>query len=308
MTRPTPATSTRQGADSTVMTEEAFKALASSVDRRVTWGAGDQLGALHFLTAAATAAAAQEVRAGSVISCAARSRGALTSLTTSIDGSDAWSAVNETLVIQQHGPASMTHFDGLGHFFYEGRSHAGTPDSVVGPAGVTSLDVVPASGGIVGRGLLLDLPAIAGVPYLGLDRDVRLAEVRAWLDRRGVGPRPGDILFVRTGALLAPLAPVGLPAVGGLDLDCVPWVFDQQFSVIVSDAGLDSPRSMVERVATPWHILLIARMGVSLVDFADLEALGATCAALDRVTFLASIAVLPLAGSTASPVNPVAVL
>jgi len=291
-----------------VITEEAFRALASTVDRRATWGAGDQLGALHFLTAAATVAASQEVRTGAVISCAARSRGAQTELTTSIDASDSWAAVNETVVIQQHGPASMTHFDGLGHFFYQGRSHADTTDSIVGPAGVTGLDVVPASGGIVGRGLLLDLPAIAGVPYLNLDRDVRLAEVQAWLARAGVAPRPGDLLYVRTGAPLAPLAAIGFPAVGGLDLDCVQWVFDQQFSVIVSDAGLDSPRSVVEHVATPWHILAIARMAVSLVDFADLEALAAACAAGDRITFLASIAVLPLAGSTASPVNPVAVL
>lgn len=291
-----------------MITEEDFEALASSVDRRATWGADDQFGALHFITAAASAAAAHEVQTGKVVSCAARSRGSLVAINTSIDAADAWSAVNESLVLQQHGLASMTHFDGLGHFFYQGRSHAGVPDTAVGPHGVSSLDVVPASGGIVGRGLLLDLPAMVGEPFVPLDRDVRIDEVRGWLETAGVEAHAGDILFVRTGAPVAPRAPMGLPAVGSLDLDCVPWVFDSRFSVIVSDAGLDSPRAIVERVATPWHILAITRMGVSLVDFADLEGLAAACAAVGRTTFLAAIGVLPLVGSTASPVNPMAVL
>jgi hypothetical protein len=49
-------------------------------------------------------------------------------------------------------------------------------------------------------------------------------------------------------------------------------------------------------------------MGVSLVDLADLEALAKACSAAGRITFLASIGVIPLARATASPVNPLVVL
>jgi hypothetical protein len=52
----------------------------------------------------------------------------------------------------------------------------------------------------------------------------------------------------------------------------------------------------------------MTRMGVSLVDFADLERLAELCRAAGSYSFLAIVSVLPLARSTASPVNPLAVL
>lgn len=292
-----------------LIAEEDFRALASSVDRRLAWGAGDELGALRFLTAAATRAAATEVRTGAVVPCASRARGRLRTLSGTIDAADDWLAVNETVSYAGHGPGSMTHLDSLAHFFHDGRSHGGIERAVVGPQGVDALDVVPAGAGIMGRGLLLDLPAIVGTPHLALERIVTLAEVTGWLGRSAVAPRRGDILFIRTGAPAAPIhAPSGLPAVGTLDLGCASWIHDEGFALVVSDAGLDTPRPTVERVATPWHVLAIAHMGLSLVDFADLDALATACGAAGRLTFLAVIAPLPIAGATSSPVNPLAVL
>ena len=289
--------------------EEDFRALAASLDRSRDWGDADELGALHFVTAAAVAAAVSEVTSGEVVSCADRGRGTLTAIETSVDAAGAWLAVNETVTFEQHGARSMTHFDSLGHFFYEQRGHAGASPSMREPAGVPRLDARPASRGIVGRGLLLDLPAIAGVAFLDRDRTVALEQVLGWLRRTGTAPREGDLLFVRTGRPLAPPPePGGFPVVGGLDLDCARWVHDQRFSLVISDGGLDAARPVVENVATPWHILAIARMGLSLVDMADLEALAAACARRARHTFLAIVPVLPLARATASPVNPIAVL
>jgi hypothetical protein len=292
-----------------MMREAEFRALAGAVDRTHEWGDDDNLGALHFLTAAATAAAVSEVRSGQVVSCADRRRGVLSRLETSVDAADNWLAVNETITFAQHGAFSMTHFDALGHFFYDGTGHAGHVPGMLTPHGLPALTPVAASRGIVGRGLLLDLPAIVGTPYLELDRDVRLEEILAWLTKFGTVPRKGDILFVRTGAPVAPPPPPGgFPNVGGLDLECARWVHDERFSLVVSDAGLDSPRPIVENVLTPWHILAIARMGISLVDVADLEELAGACRGANRCTFMAVVSVLPLAEASASPVNPIAVL
>jgi hypothetical protein len=47
-------------------------------------------------------------------------------------------------------------------------------------------------------------------------------------------------------------------------------------------------------------------MGLRLVDLADLEALARTCSQQRRWEFFAVIASIPLAGSTSSPVNPLA--
>jgi hypothetical protein len=292
-----------------MLTEHEFGDLASSVDRSGTWGAEDERGALNFLTPPVSLAALREVEHGRVVSCADRTLGARPQITTSTEEAGAWIAVNETVSYAQHGAGSMTHFDSLGHFFYQGRGYNGAGPGILGPHGVSMLDTVAASAGIIGRGILADLPAITGQPYLDLATSVSLAMLRAWWQRVHVEPHPGDILFVRTGRPLAPAPePGGYPQVGGLSLDCARWVHDERISLLISDAGLDSPRPAVENVATPWHVLALTRMGISLVDVADLEELARLCAGNGKYSFLAVVSVLPLAQATASPVNPLAVL
>lgn len=292
-----------------VLSEHEFLDLASSVDRAGTWAAGDERGALNFLTPSVTLAALGEVTRGRVVSCADQGFGARLRLTTSTEEAHGWVAVNETATYQQHGAGSMTHFDSLGHFFYQGRGYNGAGPGILGPHGVSALDTVAASAGIIGRGILADLPAITGRPYLDVTASVSLATLQAWWRSVHVEPRPGDILFVRTGRPLAPAPePGGYPEVGGLSLDCARWVHDARVSLLISDSGLDSPAPTVENVATPWHVLALTRMGISLVDVADLEELARLCTETGKYSFLAVVSVLPLAHATASPVNPLAVL
>lgn len=292
-----------------MLSEQGFDELASSVDRCGMWAPGDERGALNFITPSTTLAALKEVARGQVVSCADASLGARPQITTSTEQAHEWIAVNETVSYEQHGASSMTHFDSLGHFFYRGRGSHGAGPDILGPHGVSALDTVAASSGIVGRGILADLPAITGQAYLDVATSVGLATLRNWLGRVRAEPRPGDILFVRTGRPLAPTPEPGrYPDVGGLSLDCARWVHDERISLLVSDGGLDSPASAVENVATPWHVLALTRMGISLVDVADLEELARLCAETGKYSFLAAVSVLPLARATASPVNPLVVL
>jgi hypothetical protein len=292
-----------------MLSEDEFEALAASVDRSGRWAPGDERGALNFLTPSATLAALGEVTRGQVVSCADRSLGTRPRITSSTERAHDWIAVNETVSYEQHGAGSMTHFDSLGHFFYRGRGYAGAGPGILGSHGVAALDTLAASSGIVGRGILADLPAVTGQAYLDVTTAVGPASLRDWLRRAGAEPRPGDILFVRTGRPLAPApGPGEYPAVGGLSLDCARWVHEERISLIVSDAGLDSPAAAAENVATPWHVLALTRMGISLVDAADLEELARHCAGAGKYAFLAVVPVLPLARATASPVNPLAVL
>jgi hypothetical protein len=291
-----------------VIAESEFRAIAASLDRSQLWGPDDTRGALNFLEPATVRAAISSVEMGEVVSCADPGLTTRAAIRTRSDHGDAWLAVNETVTFEQHGPHSMTHFDSLGHFFYDGRGHAGAEPRILTPTGVSALDVRAAASGIVGRGLLLDLPAVAGVPYIEPGRHIAISEVLAWLKRTSTTPDRGDVLFIRMGRPLAPdPLPGGYPALGGLDLDCARWIHDECFSLVVTDCGLDSPEPVVEGVVTPWHVLALTRMGVSLVDFAHLERLSDVCGNADRYTFLAVVSVLPLAGSTASPVNPLAV-
>jgi kynurenine formamidase len=295
-----------------MMTEEDFRALAASVDRSRSWEAGDERGALNFLTPSTITAALREVRGGEIVSCADRRLASQPTIEAAGTGTAGWLAVNETISFEQHGPHSMTHFDALGHFFYEGRGHDDSGAQIVSRDGVCKLDVGAAAAGIVGRGVLLDLPAIVGAPFLAPSDWVGLGAARDWLRATGTSPTAGDILFVRTGRPRAPTPERdAFPRVGGLGLDCCRWVHDTRFSLIVCDAGMDvpdSPTPLVENVPTPWHVLALTRMGISLVDFADLEQLADACAAAARYSFLAVVSVFPFAGSTGCPVNPLAVL
>jgi len=300
-----------------MLTAEEFRALVASLDRTGRWADEPERGALNFLTRDATLGGLGTVTEGRVVSCADRAAahrvlrpdGGAAALTTSTDGAHDWLAVNEEVRYQQHGPAAMTHLDSLGHFFYGGRGYGGASPETVDGDGVTANDVRPAAGGVVGRGLLLDLPRAIGAPYVPPDRQVTLTEVQRWLAETGAEPQSGDMLFVRTGRPLSPPpGPDGVPLVGTLDLACAAWMRDSEFSVVLSDAGLDSPTPIVEDVGTPWHVLLLVALGVFLVDGADLEELSVACAHRGRATFLAVLAALPLPGATASPVNPLAVL
>ena len=300
-----------------MLTEREFRSLVASLDRTGRWPDEPERGALNFLTHDATLGGLSTVTEGRVVSCADRAaarrvlrpHGGDAALTTSTDGAHDWLAVNEEVRYRQHGPAAMTHLDSLGHFFYGDRGYGGTsPNSVTGD-GVTANDVRPAAGGVVGRGVLLDLPRAIGAPYVPPDRQVTLPEVQRWLAGTGAEPRSGDLLFVRTGRPLSPPPePGGFPLVGTLDLACAAWMRDSEFSVVLSDAGLDSPTPIVENVGTPWHVLLLVALGVFLVDGADLEELSVACRERGRATFLGVLAALPLPGATASPVNPLAVL
>ena len=298
-----------------MLKESEFQALFDRVQRSV-WPSNPALGALGFLSSDATLRAVNTVRTGRVVACADGDAGRHVvgqgdgpALETRVESAGQWAAVNERLSCNLHGPAAQTHLDSLGHFFYAGRGFAESSPLSVTESGVQANDVMPACTGIVGRGLLLDLPRIIEAPYVPSDQPVPHAQVARWLENAETVPRAGDLLFVRTGRPQSPhISPDEFHEVASLDLDCAAWISDSRFSVVVSDAGMDSPVPVVEDVPTPWHILLLVSMGVWLVDSADLDALALACQDEERVDFLAMLGPMPLPGATASPVNPVAVL
>ena len=62
---------------------------------------------------------------------------------------------------------SITHIDSLAHFFWNGRTYNGHPSSVVSTSlGATEFDILPARGGIITRGLLVDVPKLRTIDYI----------------------------------------------------------------------------------------------------------------------------------------------
>ena len=106
--------------------------------------------------------------------------------------------VVDSYTVSFHGNAS-THLDALSHFIYGGKVYNGFPGDAITSWGATKNDVMPFKDGIFTRGLLMDMPALKGVPYLGDDEAVFPEDLEAWEKKTGLKVESGDAVFLRTG-------------------------------------------------------------------------------------------------------------
>jgi kynurenine formamidase len=204
-----------------------------------------------------------------------------------------------------------THLDALCHVSYDGQFFGGVPDTSATDAGAAIGDVTAAADGIVGRGVLLDIPRVRGVAWLEPGDQVTVDDVLAAEQAQAVRVEAGDILLVRTGHTrrLAELGPWDTSkAKAGLDPTVVPLLAERRISVLGCDTNSDAAPSHVEDVDFPIHVLAINAMGMYLVDYLQLDELAVRCEHQRRWEFLCTIAPLHVPGGTGSPINPIAVL
>lgn len=218
---------------------------------------------------------------------------------------DGYEAINDRLEIDLHGRPSVTHLDTLDHFSWRGETfdqrcarETGTPTA--DPTGLARL-----AQGIVGRGVFIDVTdAPGGLPYGEL---IGREDLEAALQRHGITPGPADILFFNFGR--PPRETIGEMAgrpLTGLDVDCVDFLVDWAPPFIVSEGGVDPRPTQVAGVSTPFHILLLAGLGIHLVDNARLDDLTTACRARGRYEFACILAPVEIPGATASMINPLA--
>jgi kynurenine formamidase len=277
------------------------------------WGGEDQLGALNLITPDVTAAAAATVRTGRTVSCA-RPLDTVSSadnpapVAHHMTGTASEGMGADYFAIASHGFAT-SHIDALCHIFHEGRLYNGYPAEAVTAHGATKLGIHRLRGGIVTRGVLLDIPALRGVDALEPGEPVFPEDLEAAEEQAGLTVRPGDALLVRTGRWPwrrqhGPWDVGSLAA--GLDASCLPWLRERDVATLGSDGVSDVLPSRVDGVGMPIHTVVIVAMGVHLLDNLDLDALAVACLEEDRWEFLFTVAPLVLRRGTASPVNPIA--
>ncbi|WP_405594627.1 cyclase family protein [Streptomyces sp. NBC_01410] len=208
-----------------------------------------------------------------------------------------------------HGDAD-SHLDALCHVIYDGTLHGGVDASTVTPAGATALSVEAARDGIVGRGVLLDIPRLRGVPWLEPGDHVMLDDLTAAESAQHVRVSDGDLLFVRVGHRrrrneLGAWHSADMRA--GLHPSALEFLADRRVAVLGGDGNNDTAPSSTEGVDFPVHVLAVHAMGLHLLDYLQFEDLAAVCEAEGRWSFLCVIAPLRLPDATGSPVNPIAV-
>jgi kynurenine formamidase len=302
------------------MSEAEFRSLYDQL-RRVPWGTEDRRGALNYITPDEVRAAASEVRLGRTVSLAAPVENRPTAdnpdpaqhQMTGPPGTDAGPGLSfamDRIAMNIHGNAD-SHVDALCHVIFDGRLYNGVAADTVTQAGASELSIDVAAAGIVGRGVLLDVPRVRGVSWLEPGDHVTPDDLLAAEQAQQVRAGRGDIVLVRVGhrGRREELGPWDVArSRAGLHPSVLPLAAGRQIAALGSDSNNDTAPSLVAGVEFPVHVLAINALGLHLLDYLQLSDLAQACAEAGRWSFLCVIAPLRLPMGTGSPVNPVAIL
>ncbi len=289
------------------------------------WGADDEAGALNLITPERRRAAAACAVAGETVSCA-RELPVIPSVENPnpalhmmlVAGDDCvlpgigLETTMDFVGVAFHGMAT-SHIDALCHVFVNGQMYNGFAADEVKSTGARRGSIMCAKEGIVGRGVLLDIPRLRGTSWLEPNDWIPVEELEAAEAAQGVTVGEGDILLVATGRdarreSQGPWSPIE-EGLAGLHPECIPWLHERGVAVLGSDGVSDPlPGSPQPGWPMPVHQCTLVAMGVHLLDNLRLDGLAEACARHERWSFLLNVAPLRIDGGTGSPVNPIAVL
>ncbi|AWW41313.1 MULTISPECIES: cyclase family protein [Streptomyces] len=304
------------------MSGAAFRDLYRSLRDQASAAEDPERGALGRLTPERVVAAAAQVRHGRTVSLAAPieteagqdnpepASHTMTAPAHGELGTRGEQFARDRFAMNVHGDAD-SHLDALCHVVYDGELYGGVPASTVTPDGAGALTLDLARDGIVGRGVLLDIPRLKGVPWLEPGEHVTAADLVAAEDAQQVTVGPGDLLFVRVGHRLRRRTLGAWDAArarAGLHPEAMRLPAERRVAALGSDGNNDTAPSAVTDVPFPVHVLAVNALGLHLMDYLDFEALVPLCERLGRWHFLCVVAPLRLPAATGCPVNPIAVL
>jgi kynurenine formamidase len=298
-----------------------FKALFDSVSNWQRWGESDQRGTLNLLTPENVAAAAGLVRTGETVTLSLPLNTRLgidnpepavhrMTMLGDVDiGSGTLRFAKDFIGVDYHNE-SHSHIDALCHVAVDGVLYNGVSSESLTLQGATADSIDVLKDGLVGRGVLLDVPRLRGVAWLEPGENAFLEDLEGCEREQAAAVREGDILLVRTGHARrhAELGPWDTSkAKAGLHPTCARFLAERGVAALGSDGNNDTAPSTTEGNDFPIHALALNAMGLHLLDYLQLEDLAASCERHRRWEFLLVAAPLRIAGGTGSPLNPIAV-
>jgi kynurenine formamidase len=302
-----------------------FETMFEAVKNWGRWGPDDELGTLNYIKPEHVRRAAGLVKSGRSVSMAIpintvagpdNQNPAIHHMTRLFDlpiDSSSLRFGMDFLGMSCHGDCH-THIDALNHIAYGGRVYGGRPESLLTSQGGKALDIAGYANGIVGRGVLLDIPRLRGTPWLEPGEAVTRAELEAAEKAEGVRLDEGDILVFRTGHHRRRLErgpwDNGYTGEGksGLHVDAIPWMHERRIAAFLPVGDGETVPGTVDGIMYPIHPLQIVAMGMVASDSLNLEDIAAACEAEKRWEFMVVAEPLRLPGGTGSPFNPIAIL
>jgi kynurenine formamidase len=298
-----------------------FKALFRAVSNWGRWGEDDELGTLNELSADRIVAAARLVGSGDAVTLShpwdtekridnPHPADHHMTLLPGVDiGSGTLRFAKDYVGVDYHND-THTHIDALCHVALDGAFYNGKPSDALTrtAAGVNTIEAV--KDGLVGRGVLLDVPRLRGIPWLEPGEHVFREDLEAAEREHGVTVERGDILLVRTGHArrLRELGPWDTAnAKAGLHPTTCLFLAERRIAALGSDGNGDTAPSTTEGLAFPIHALTLNAMGLHLLDYLQFEDLVPACERAARWEFLFVAAPLRIVGGTGSPLNPIAI-
>lgn len=275
------------------------------------WGPEDQIGVLNLLTPEVILRAFKLVKKGKVYSLA---------VPLERDGPQApsfhktWRVshsvrrenpdlhiIDDVVIMETH---SGTHIDAIGHVWAEGRFYNNFSDEYASSQGIEKTGIENVRH-MVGRGIMLDIPAYRGVDHLGPNEPVTVEDLDGTASAQGITLEPGDIVLIRTGwyQVFSQDKALWETTFPGPDETIIPWLKEHDVCAI----GADQPSCELRHPASqggglPLHRYALRDLGVYILENLDLEELSR-----DKVyEFLFMGAPLRLTHATGSPWNPLA--
>jgi kynurenine formamidase len=298
-----------------------FSSLFDAVRTWGRWGDLGERGALNHLTPDRVLAAVRLVRLGVSVTlslqlatearadCPKPAQHYMTMLTDVDIGSGSVRFTKDYVGVDYHNDGH-THIDAFSHVAFEGRLYGGVPETSVTSEGAKADAIDVLKDGLVGRGVLVDVPRLRDVRWLEPGESVEIEDLEAAERSEGLTVGPGDILLVRTGHArrLAELPAWDTrKAKAGLHPTTASFLSERSVAALGSDGNNDTAPSTTEGVEFPMHVLALNAMGVHLFDYLDLEDLALRCEEEKRWEFLFVAAPLRITRGTGSPVNPIAI-
>jgi kynurenine formamidase len=303
------------------VSSDQFRDLFERVSNWGRWGHDDERGALNYLTHERVAAAAGLVETGRTVSLSrpldteaepANPEPAEHRMTMlgGRDHPDGLAFAKDYIGVDYHND-THSHLDAFCHVSYDGTLYNGRSANSVSEDGAAVETVEVLKDGLVGRGVLLDIPRARGMKWLEPGDSVLLADLQEAERGEAVTVGEGDILLVRVGhaTRLDELGPWDVASSkAGLHPGCAGFLSGRRVAALGSDGNNDTAPSVTEGVGFPIHALALAAMGVHLLDYLHLDELARICEQGGRWEFLFIGAPLRITGGTGSPLNPIAIL